>query len=113
MRGDLAVARAVAWRSLQHAFKNPALLIPSIIFPLIFLVAFAGGLSAVRNVPGFHFHGTTRRSSSCSSSCSRPRSAGCSPASASRPTSSPGSRGGCCSRRRIARACCSATHLRA
>jgi ABC-type multidrug transport system permease subunit len=57
MRSDLAVARAVAWRSLQHAFKNPALLIPSIIFPLIFLVAFAGGLSAVRDVPGFHFHG--------------------------------------------------------
>ena len=57
MRSDLAVARAVAWRSLQHAFKNPALLIPSIIFPLIFLIAFAGGLSAIRGVPGFHFHG--------------------------------------------------------
>ena len=57
MSGQLAVARAVARRSLIHAFTNPALLVPSIIFPLVFLVAFAGGLSAVRNVPGFHFHG--------------------------------------------------------
>jgi ABC-2 type transport system permease protein len=53
----LSVARAVARRSLLHAFTNPALLIPSIVFPLIFLVSFAGGLSAVRDVPGFDFHG--------------------------------------------------------
>jgi ABC-2 type transport system permease protein len=57
MREELSVARAVAWRSLVHAFKNPALLVPSLVFPLVFLVAFAGGLSAVRNVPGFHFNG--------------------------------------------------------
>src|SRR6201999_4085127 len=37
------------------AFKNPALLLPSIIFPLVFLIAFAGGLSNVSNVPGFDF----------------------------------------------------------
>jgi ABC-2 type transport system permease protein len=54
---QLAVARAVARRSLLHAFTNPALLIPSIVFPLVFLVGFAGGLSAVKNVPGFDFHG--------------------------------------------------------
>ena len=53
--GTLHVAVAVARRSLIHAFKNPALLIPSILFPLIFLIAFAGGLSAVSNVPGFDF----------------------------------------------------------
>jgi ABC-2 type transport system permease protein len=57
MTGTLAVARAVARRSLIHAFTNPALLVPSIIFPLVFLVGFAGGLSAVDNVPGFDFHG--------------------------------------------------------
>jgi len=57
MSATLSVARAVARRSLIHAFTNPALLIPSIIFPLIFLVSFAGGLSAVRDVPGFDFHG--------------------------------------------------------
>ena len=57
MSATLSVARAVARRSLIHAFTNPALLIPSIIFPLIFLVSFAGGLSAVRAVPGFDFYG--------------------------------------------------------
>jgi ABC-2 type transport system permease protein len=53
--GTRHVAVAVARRSLIHATKNPALLIPSIMFPLIFLIAFAGGLSAVGNVPGFDF----------------------------------------------------------
>ena len=43
---------AVLRRNLIHAFKNPALLVPSIVFPLLFLVAFAGGLSNVANVPG-------------------------------------------------------------
>ena len=57
MTGTLAVARAVARRSLIHAFTNPALLVPSIVFPLVFLVGFAGGLSAVQNVPGFNFNG--------------------------------------------------------
>ena len=38
----LSVARAVARRSLLHAFTNPALLIPSIVFPLIFLVELRG-----------------------------------------------------------------------
>jgi ABC-2 type transport system permease protein len=51
----LDVARAVATRSIRAAFKNPALLLPSIIFPLVFLIAFAGGLSAVGTVPGFDF----------------------------------------------------------
>jgi ABC-2 type transport system permease protein len=57
MTGQLAVARAVARRSLIHAFTNPALLVPSIVFPLVFLVGFAGGLSAVGDVPGFDFNG--------------------------------------------------------
>ena len=50
-----SVATAVLRRNLTHAFKNPALFVPSILFPLIFLIAFAGGLSAVANVPGFDF----------------------------------------------------------
>jgi ABC-2 type transport system permease protein len=53
--GFVSVAAAVAGRSLRHAFKNPALLLPSILFPLVFLVAFAGGLSRVGSVPGFDF----------------------------------------------------------
>jgi ABC-2 type transport system permease protein len=51
----LAVARGVAWRTLHNAFTNPSLLIPSLIFPLFFFTAFAGGLSRVDNVPGFDF----------------------------------------------------------
>jgi ABC-2 type transport system permease protein len=55
MRTNLDVAMAVARRSLRHAFTNPALLVPSIVFPVFFLVAFAGGLSKVAQVPGFDF----------------------------------------------------------
>jgi ABC-2 type transport system permease protein len=50
-----AVALAVTRRNLRHAFTNPALLLPSLLFPLVFLLAFAGGLSNVGNVPGFDF----------------------------------------------------------
>jgi ABC-2 type transport system permease protein len=51
----LAVAQGVAWRTLHNVFTNPSLLIPSILFPLFFFTAFAGGLSRVREVPGFHY----------------------------------------------------------
>jgi ABC-2 type transport system permease protein len=51
----VAVARGVAWRTLHNVFTNPSLLIPSIVFPLFFFTAFAGGLSRVSNVPGFDF----------------------------------------------------------
>jgi ABC-2 type transport system permease protein len=53
--GFRAVARAVAWRSIHNFLTNPAFLIPSLIFPLFFFASFAGGLSAVSNVPGFDF----------------------------------------------------------
>ena len=49
------VASAVAWRTLKNVFTNPALFFPSLIFPLFFFTAFAGGLSQVANVPGFDF----------------------------------------------------------
>jgi ABC-type multidrug transport system permease subunit len=35
--------------------RRPDLYVPSIIFPLVFLASFAGGLSALGSVPGFHF----------------------------------------------------------
>jgi ABC-2 type transport system permease protein len=54
-RDFIAVGGAVLRRNLIHAFKNPALLIPSLIFPLLFFTAFAGGLSNVANIPGFDF----------------------------------------------------------
>jgi len=49
------VAGAVAWRALHTVFTNPSLLIPQLAFPLFFFTAFAGGLSGIRNVPGFDF----------------------------------------------------------
>jgi ABC-2 type transport system permease protein len=45
----------VAWRTLKNVFTNPSLFIPSLVFPLFFFVAFAGGLSQVSEVPGFDF----------------------------------------------------------
>ena len=50
-----SVARAVAWRSIHNTVVNPAILVPSIVFPLFFLIAFAGGLSRIAEVPNFHY----------------------------------------------------------
>jgi ABC-2 type transport system permease protein len=55
MRRFLDVARAVAWRSIHNTIVSPAILLPSIIFPLFFLVAFAGGLSKIGDVPNFDY----------------------------------------------------------
>jgi ABC-2 type transport system permease protein len=51
----VTIARAVAWRSIRIFLGNPAFLLPALVFPLFFFVSFAGGLSAVANVPGFDF----------------------------------------------------------
>jgi len=50
-----SVAQAVAWRSLHNFTHNKALLIPSLVFPLFFFTAFAGGLSGIQRAPGFDF----------------------------------------------------------
>jgi ABC-2 type transport system permease protein len=55
MRGFLNVVRGVAWRSIHNTLINPAVLVPSLIFPLFFLIAFAGGLSRISDVPNFHY----------------------------------------------------------
>jgi ABC-2 type transport system permease protein len=49
------VASAVAWRSIHKIATTPQLLLPSVIFPMFFFIAFAGGLSNIGNVPGFDF----------------------------------------------------------
>jgi ABC-2 type transport system permease protein len=53
--GFFSVARAVAWRVLHNIFTTPSLLLPSLLFPLFFFTAFAGGLSRVDKIPGFDF----------------------------------------------------------
>ncbi len=55
LKRTLAVAQGVSWRTLHNAVTTPNLLIPSIVFPLFFFTAFAGGLSSIRNVSGFSF----------------------------------------------------------
>jgi ABC-2 type transport system permease protein len=49
------VASGVAWRTLKNALTTPSILLPSLAFPLFFLVAFAGGLAQVENTPGFDY----------------------------------------------------------
>lgn len=48
-------ARAIAWRQLTVMMSKPSLFLPSLIFPLFFFAAFAGGLSAVDQAPGFDY----------------------------------------------------------
>jgi ABC-2 type transport system permease protein len=55
MRNFWSVAFAVAWRVLHNVFTTPSLLFPSLVFPLFFFTAFAGGLSRIDNIPGFDF----------------------------------------------------------
>src|SRR5258708_20586415 len=49
------VARGVAWRSIHNTLVSPAIIVPSVIFPLFFLVAFAGGLSRIADMPNFNY----------------------------------------------------------
>jgi ABC-2 type transport system permease protein len=53
--GIRSVALGVAWRTAHNFFKNPALIVPALMFPLFFFTAFAGGLSRIDSVPGFRF----------------------------------------------------------
>src|ERR671931_2927687 len=49
------VVSGVAWRTLKNALTNPQIFLPTMLFPLFFFTAFAGGLSQLRHVPGFDF----------------------------------------------------------
>jgi ABC-2 type transport system permease protein len=53
----LSVATGLAYRQLTILLKNPSLFLPPMLFPLMNFVAFAGGLSRLRHVPGFDFKG--------------------------------------------------------
>jgi ABC-type multidrug transport system permease subunit len=49
------IAWAIAWRSMHTYLRRPDLFVPSLVFPLVFLAGFAGGLTALGSVPGFRF----------------------------------------------------------
>jgi ABC-2 type transport system permease protein len=55
MRGFFDVTLAIAHRSIHDWFISPAVLFPSTAFPLFFLLAFAGGLSKIEDIPGFDY----------------------------------------------------------
>jgi ABC-2 type transport system permease protein len=48
-------AYAVAWRHFHKWHSSPANLLPTVLFPTVFFVAFAGGVAAVENIPGFDY----------------------------------------------------------
>ena len=49
------VISGVAWRTLKNALLNPQIVLPTMLFPLFFFTAFAGGLSQLNRIPGFDF----------------------------------------------------------
>ena len=55
MRDIVNATKGVAWRQVHNFFTNPSFLLPSLLFPLFFFTAFVGGLSRIRDVPGFDF----------------------------------------------------------
>ena len=57
MKSRLDVALALAYRQTTVLLKNPSLFLPPMLFPLMNFLAFAGGLSRLRHVPGFEFEG--------------------------------------------------------
>jgi ABC-2 type transport system permease protein len=57
MRRTVDVALALAYRQVTVLLKNPSLFVPPMLFPLMNFMAYAGGLSRLRRVPGFDFHG--------------------------------------------------------
>jgi ABC transporter DrrB family efflux protein len=55
VRSYRSVVLGVAWRTAHNALTTPNLVIPSLAFPFFFFIAFAGGLSQLSRLPGFHF----------------------------------------------------------
>jgi len=51
------IALAIAYRQAMVLIKNPGLFVPPMLFPLMSLMAFAGGLSKIRHVQGFDYGG--------------------------------------------------------
>ena len=52
----ISAVRTVYWRHMHFIVRRPALLLPAMVFPLFFYMAFAGGLSGLSDVPGFDYY---------------------------------------------------------
>ena len=57
VRRYISVAQGLSSRLLRKLFANPALFLPPMLMPIFFFVAFAGGLSAISEAPGFDYPG--------------------------------------------------------
>jgi ABC-2 type transport system permease protein len=55
IRRYLSVAGGLARRLLDSFISSPALFLPPLLMPIFFFVAFAGGLSAIDQAPGFDY----------------------------------------------------------
>jgi ABC-2 type transport system permease protein len=55
IRRYFSVAGGLARRLVDSFISSPALLLPPLLMPIFFFVAFAGGLSAVEDAPGFDY----------------------------------------------------------
>jgi ABC-2 type transport system permease protein len=55
IRRYFSVAGGLARRLLDSFISSPALFLPPLLMPIFFFVAFAGGLSAVSEAPGFDY----------------------------------------------------------
>jgi ABC-2 type transport system permease protein len=55
IRRYFSVAGGIARRLLDSFISSPALFIPPLLMPIFFFTAFAGGLSAISDAPGFDY----------------------------------------------------------
>jgi ABC-2 type transport system permease protein len=55
MRTYVRASLAIAGRTLKTTFRNPALLMPPLVAPLIFFAVIGAGLGALGRAPGFDF----------------------------------------------------------
>ena len=90
-------------------FTNPALFVPSLVFPLFFFTAFAGGLSQHQHVPGFDYAPGYTAFQFVFVLLQSAAFGGVFTGFGIARDFETGSRGGCCSPRRTAAGSCSAT----
>ena len=50
---DLGVLRALTGRGMMRMRRLPALIVPAIVMPMFFVIAFSGSFASLANVPGF------------------------------------------------------------
>src|SRR5882724_649975 len=53
MRETFGEIGIIAWRSVRRTVRQPALIVPSLVFPLVLLAVSASGLQAATKIPGF------------------------------------------------------------